>query len=61
MTKCYLFVILFVVSFGASAQIKKQSTLLGGQLFYSNNKNQVEDLNQKIRKRDYQRFNRQGH
>ena len=47
MTKCYLFVILFVVSFGASAQIKKQSTLLGGQLFYSNNKNQVEDLNQK--------------
>lgn len=47
MTKCYLIVSLFLISFGANAQIKKQSILLGGQLFYYNNKNQVDNLNQK--------------
>ncbi|MBN8835640.1 MAG: hypothetical protein J0I09_00120 [Sphingobacteriia bacterium] len=47
MTKCYLFVFLFFSSFAINAQIKKQSILLGGQLFYYNNKSQVENLNQK--------------
>lgn len=47
MTKCYLFVCLILISFGVSAQIKKQSILLGGQLFYYNNKNQIDNLNQK--------------
>jgi hypothetical protein len=47
MPKCYLFLFLFLISFAASAQIKKQSILLGGQLFYYNNKYQVENLNQK--------------
>jgi hypothetical protein len=47
MTKCYLFILLFVFSFTAQGQIKKQSVLLGGQLFYYNNKNQVENFNQK--------------
>jgi hypothetical protein len=47
MTKCSLFVCLFFISIVASSQIEKQSILLGGQLFYYNNKNQVENLNQK--------------
>ena len=47
MTKRYLFVFLLFTSFTVNAQIKKQSILLGGQLFYYNTKIQVENLNQK--------------
>ena len=47
MRKYYFFILLFTISFTASAQIKRQSILLGGQLFYYNDKNQVENLTQK--------------
>ena len=47
MTKCYLFTLLLILSFTVKGQIKKQSIVLGGQLFYYNNKNQVDNLNQK--------------
>ncbi|HSC52791.1 MAG TPA: hypothetical protein VLC98_04190 [Phnomibacter sp.] len=47
MTKYYFFSLLLFFSLTANGQIKKQSILLGGQLFYYNNKNQVDNLNQK--------------
>ena len=47
MTKCYFSLLLLLLSFTVNGQIKKQSIVLGGQLFYYNNKNQVDNLNQK--------------
>ena len=47
MTKYYFFVLVFFVSVTGSAQIKQSSILLGGQLSYYNDKNQIENLNQK--------------
>jgi len=47
MTKNNLFVLLCFISFKTNAQIQKQSILLGGQLSYTKNKNQIENLNQK--------------
>jgi hypothetical protein len=47
MTKCYLSVLLLIICCAPNAQIKKSSILLGGELFYYNEKNKVENLNQK--------------
>lgn len=47
MTKSYFISILLLVSFVAEGQIKKKSILLGGELFYSNDMNQVDKLNQR--------------
>ena len=47
MTKCYLLSILLLLFLGVNGQIKKESILIGGQLFYFNNKNQVDNLTQK--------------
>ena len=38
---------LLILSFNVNGQIKKQSILIGGQLVYFNNKNQVDNLTQK--------------
>ena len=47
MTKHYIFSLLLILSFTVNGQIKKQSIFLGGQLFYYNIKNKVDNLNQK--------------
>lgn len=48
MTKCYFSFLLLLLCFTVNGQIKKQSIVLGGQLFYYNNKNNVDNLNQKL-------------
>src|SRR4051794_23571650 len=47
MTKLYCFVVLLFLSFSVTAQIPKNSTLLGGQLNYSNYKGEIDNLNRK--------------
>ncbi len=47
MRKFNLFAFVIFISFSASAQIRKGSILLGGQLYYSNSKTQSENLDQK--------------
>lgn len=47
MDKRYFTVLLLLLSFTVNGQIKKQSIVLGGQLFYYNYKYQVDNLNQK--------------
>lgn len=47
MTKYHLFSLVLLLSFTVNGQIKKQSILLGGQLFYYNKKNHVDNLDQK--------------
>ena len=47
MRKFYFFVLVISIACSASAQIKKGSILLGGQLYYSNSKTQSENINQK--------------
>ena len=47
MSKYYISVLMLVICVSSNAQITKNSILLGGQLFYYNEKNKVENLNQK--------------
>jgi hypothetical protein len=47
MNKCYMFVLLLILSISTSAQIKKKSILLGGELNYYNDKTQIENLQEK--------------
>lgn len=47
MVKCYFISALLLFSLAVNGQIKKQSILLGGQIYYYNHKNQIDNLNQK--------------
>jgi hypothetical protein len=47
MSKIYAIAPLLLLSFFLNAQIKKHSILLGGQLFYYNEKNKIDHFNQK--------------
>jgi hypothetical protein len=48
MSKFYTIVPLLLLSFLLNAQIKKKSILLGGQLFYYNDKYQIDNFDQKV-------------
>lgn len=47
MLKFYVLTLVLIISCSASAQIKKGSILLGGQLFYYNDKTEKENIDQK--------------
>jgi hypothetical protein len=48
MSKIYAIIPLLLLSSFLNAQIKRHSILLGGQLFYYNEKNKIDNFNQKV-------------